>query len=301
MLDRTRSTRTNVLLCAGLTWRLHRPILAEMSACLWRVDIGSGSRGTRGIRAGCVRRGARPPCPACAGQRHQTRAGPVATGSGPGDRPRGRRPRAGSGPAQPQWPPDGSPRRHPPTSPPGSARCRSPLATPIPRRPCATTGHATTSTDTPTTSWPPTWRQGHDHGRKRPQPPARADERYCSGGVSSLSIASRTCGDRAPCNLRSDGMRRRQVATGGFSLRRLARVRDLLERHVDSGFVPGDGGRPRPPRRGAHRSNGQSRVRGRRVEDADGRRHDLSPGLDDEADRRRVCDDARRGLHPPPR
>jgi integrase/recombinase XerD len=41
-----------------------------------------------------------------------------------------------------------------------SATCRSPLATPIPRRPCATTGHARTSTDTPTTSWPPTWRQG---------------------------------------------------------------------------------------------------------------------------------------------
>src|SRR5260370_32280140 len=32
---------------------------------------------------------------------------------------------------------------------------------------------------------------------------------------------------------------------------------------------PGRGGRPRPPRRGASRSNGQSRVRGRRVEDAD--------------------------------
>jgi len=29
------------------------------------------------------------------------------------------------------------------------------------------------------------------------------------------------------------------VATGGFSLKRLARVRDLLERRVDSGFVPG--------------------------------------------------------------
>jgi CubicO group peptidase (beta-lactamase class C family) len=29
------------------------------------------------------------------------------------------------------------------------------------------------------------------------------------------------------------------VATGGFSSKRLARVRELLERHVDSGFVPG--------------------------------------------------------------
>jgi CubicO group peptidase (beta-lactamase class C family) len=34
-------------------------------------------------------------------------------------------------------------------------------------------------------------------------------------------------------------MRRRQVAAGGFSSKRLARVRELLERHVDSGFVPG--------------------------------------------------------------
>jgi CubicO group peptidase (beta-lactamase class C family) len=34
-------------------------------------------------------------------------------------------------------------------------------------------------------------------------------------------------------------MRRRRVAAGGFSSKRLARVRELLERHVDSGFVPG--------------------------------------------------------------
>jgi hypothetical protein len=34
-------------------------------------------------------------------------------------------------------------------------------------------------------------------------------------------------------------MRRRQVTTGGFSSKRLARVRELLERHVDTGFVPG--------------------------------------------------------------
>src|SRR5580692_7756115 len=34
-------------------------------------------------------------------------------------------------------------------------------------------------------------------------------------------------------------MRRRQVASGGFSLKRLTRVRALLEGHVDSGFVPG--------------------------------------------------------------
>jgi CubicO group peptidase (beta-lactamase class C family) len=29
------------------------------------------------------------------------------------------------------------------------------------------------------------------------------------------------------------------VATGGFSSKRLARVRDVLERHVDAGYVPG--------------------------------------------------------------
>jgi hypothetical protein len=34
-------------------------------------------------------------------------------------------------------------------------------------------------------------------------------------------------------------MRRRQVTAGGFSSKRLVRVRELLERHVDSGFVPG--------------------------------------------------------------
>jgi CubicO group peptidase (beta-lactamase class C family) len=34
-------------------------------------------------------------------------------------------------------------------------------------------------------------------------------------------------------------MRRRQVTTGGFSSKRLALVRELLERRVDSGFVPG--------------------------------------------------------------
>src|SRR5215469_10567720 len=33
--------------------------------------------------------------------------------------------------------------------------------------------------------------------------------------------------------------RRRRMSTGGFSSKRLARVRELLERHVDSGFVPG--------------------------------------------------------------
>src|SRR5690348_1267411 len=40
-------------------------------------------------------------------------------------------------------------------------------------------------------------------------------------------------------NLRTDDRRRRQVTTGGFSPYRLARVRKLLERHVESGFVPG--------------------------------------------------------------
>jgi hypothetical protein len=34
-------------------------------------------------------------------------------------------------------------------------------------------------------------------------------------------------------------MKRRQVAAGGFSPKRLARVRELLERHAASGFVPG--------------------------------------------------------------
>jgi CubicO group peptidase (beta-lactamase class C family) len=34
-------------------------------------------------------------------------------------------------------------------------------------------------------------------------------------------------------------MRRRQVASGGFSSKRLTRVRALLKGHVDSGFVPG--------------------------------------------------------------
>src|SRR5919198_609365 len=29
------------------------------------------------------------------------------------------------------------------------------------------------------------------------------------------------------------------MTTGGFSVKRLARLRGLLERHVDSGFVPG--------------------------------------------------------------
>src|SRR5438067_7158322 len=33
--------------------------------------------------------------------------------------------------------------------------------------------------------------------------------------------------------------RRRPVTASGFSSKRLARVRELLERHVDSGFVPG--------------------------------------------------------------
>ena len=32
---------------------------------------------------------------------------------------------------------------------------------------------------------------------------------------------------------------RRRVTTGGFSPKRLARVRDVLERHVDAGYVPG--------------------------------------------------------------
>jgi hypothetical protein len=30
-----------------------------------------------------------------------------------------------------------------------------------------------------------------------------------------------------------------KVTTGGFSPKRLARVRDVLSRHVDAGYVPG--------------------------------------------------------------
>src|SRR5207237_2617498 len=65
-----------------------------------------------------------------------------------------------------------------------------------------------------------------------------ADER-CSSDRVLPQRPRGTCGRRAPCNLRTGEMRRRQVTTGGFSSKRLARVRELLERHVDSGFVPG--------------------------------------------------------------
>jgi integrase/recombinase XerD len=42
------------------------------------------------------------------------------------------------------------------------AMCRSPPDTPIPGRRCGMTGPARTWTATRTTSWPPTWRPGHD-------------------------------------------------------------------------------------------------------------------------------------------
>jgi hypothetical protein len=73
-------------------------------------------------------------------------------------------------------------------------------------------------------------------------------------------------------------------------------VRELLERHVDSGFVPGVVAVL--ARQGEVHIEAMGNLA---FEDADGGRHDLSHGLDDQADRRRVCDDARRGLHPSPR
>src|SRR3954447_12445005 len=63
-----------------------------------------------------------------------------------------------------------------------------------------------------------------------------------SGTTRTGSLPQRprgTHGLRPTCNLRADEMRRMKVTIGGFSSRRLARVRELLERHVDSGFVPG--------------------------------------------------------------
>src|SRR5262249_10154434 len=65
-----------------------------------------------------------------------------------------------------------------------------------------------------------------------------ADERYYSGGFSSSTSSRTVRSSRNLCNLRTDGTGR-QVTTGSFSLKRLARLRGLLERHVDSGFVPG--------------------------------------------------------------
>src|SRR6266498_5001714 len=40
-------------------------------------------------------------------------------------------------------------------------------------------------------------------------------------------------------SLRSNDLRGRRVSAGGFSAKRLGRVRELVERHVGSGFVPG--------------------------------------------------------------
>src|SRR6266511_3838920 len=126
-----------------------------------------------------------------------------------------------------------------------------------------------------------------------------AGERYCSDEVSSSASSRKVRSSRnvylanGPGEEETGGCWWLLVETAGSGARAVPTSRRLRLR-------PGCGGRPRPPRRGTHRSNGQSRVRGRGVADADGRRHDLSLGLDDEADRRRVCDDAGRGLHPAP-
>src|SRR6266498_2174841 len=42
-------------------------------------------------------------------------------------------------------------------------------------------------------------------------------------------------------SLRSNDLRGRRVSAGGFSAKRLGGVRELVERHVGSGFVPGAG------------------------------------------------------------
>ena len=57
------------------------------------------------------------------------------------------------------------------------ATCRSPPGTPPPKTPCATTEPERTSTDTPTTSSPPTWRLGPDRSS------GRADERAFEGAT----------------------------------------------------------------------------------------------------------------------
>ena len=91
------------------------------------------------------------------------------------------------------------------------------------------------------------------------------------------------------------------MTTGGFSSKRLARVRELLERHVDSGFVPGVVAVLARHGEVHVEATGNLAFEGAGSRTPMAARHDLPPGLDDEADRRRVCDDARRGLHAPPR
>jgi integrase len=145
----------------------------------------------RGLRRRRQRPGrrARPPGAAGGRQGHQGRPGPVATRGRAGDRPRCRRahPPAAAEPARRT---NGPSCRHPPAAPPRRRRgrattadapahapphlrhhharrrstpastgamCISPPATQTPVPPCATTGHARTSTDTPTTPPPPTW------------------------------------------------------------------------------------------------------------------------------------------------
>src|SRR5574342_1160470 len=103
-----------------------------------------------------------------------------------------------------------------------------------------------------------------------------------AGTGSCPQLPRGTSGRRATCNLRTDeeeeeigGYWWLLVETAGSGARAARASRRLRLR-------PGCGRRPRLPRRGARRSNGQSRVRGRRVDHTDGRRHELSPGLDDE-------------------
>src|SRR5258706_6616060 len=52
-------------------------------------------------------------------------------------------------------------------------------------------------------------------------------------------VIAASCGRRWAGNLPTDEIRGKQVTTGGFSSKRLARLRELLERRVDAGFVPG--------------------------------------------------------------
>ncbi len=122
--------------------------------------------------------------------------------------------------------------------------------------------------------------------------PGFADERYSSDRVFPQRPRG-TCGRRATCNLRTDEMRGRQVTTGGFSSKRLARVRELLERHVDSGFVPGVVAVL------ARHGEVQVEATGNLAFEGAGSR---TPMAGDTICRMgSMSDDARRGLHPPPR
>ena len=71
------------------------------------------------------------------------------------------------------------------------------------------------------------------------------------------------------------------VGVGGFSSARLGRVLGQLERLVDSGFVPGAAAVLARHGEVHVEATGTLAFDGRGVEHADGRRHDLPPGLDD--------------------